>query len=265
MREDSGRTRRLLCALAYLIATAGAVLTLSRSAWLSVSVGQLIFLGLRRPRLLPAVALAGALAGAALYPIAPEAIRERFVGTFQTGAVYYRTGLDVSLESSAASRLAAHRAGLLMFLDSPIWGQGLDSFRLRLVDYGARYGLLNPITPHSTVLRIATENGLIGLLAFGWLAVAVVGMGWRLRRRGETTERRGFGTLLLATAGASLVSNLFHAGFLGSWLYSSVFWTLFGATAALELEAAPAAARAEVRVPAWRRRASLLRAPSALR
>ncbi len=264
------RVRRFLHLLAYLLAAAGAVATLSRSAWIALVVGHLVYLGLMHPRRMVVGALAGALAalllGPVAYPTLPEPLRERFESTFDTGGVLYRTGVGITLESSAASRVAAHRAGLHMFLDSPIWGHGLDSFKLLVVDYGASYGILRPISAHSTPLRIATENGLIGLVAFAWLAVALLAIGWRLwsANRGEP---RAYGALLLGVAAASLVSNLFHAGFLGSWLYSSVFWSMFGAVAGLEHATARERAPAELQlaVPAWRRRALLQRAPSALR
>jgi O-antigen ligase len=255
-----GRTRRGIHATAYGLAAAGVVLTLSRAGWLAFAMGHVVYLSLLHRRVLLAGAVGLLLLGPAAYPFLPQVVRDRIEGTFQTGSVYYRTGVNLQLESSAASRITQHRAGFLMFLDSPIWGHGTGAFYLLSVEYGARYGILRPVAPHGALLRAATELGLIGLLSYGWVALTVFGLGWTMFARGPVSGRP-YGSLLLAIGAASVVSNLFGTGFLGSWLYSSAFWATFGSLAAREAfirEHQPERSTE----PAWSRRARLSRAAS---
>jgi O-antigen ligase len=260
-RPDLPRSRRALHAICYGAAMMAVLFTLSRTGWLAVIFGHGVYLGLLHPRVLVTAAFALLLLGPAAYPLLPQRVHDRIEGTFQTGTVVYRTGVDVSLESSASSRLAQYRAGLDMFLASPLWGHGSESYRLLSVEYGARYGIVTSIAPHGTLIKAAAETGLIGLLALFWLAALVLRIGWQSWTRTSAAER-AHGALLLSVGVASIIANLFGSSFLGSWLYSSALWAIFGTLAA---QGSSVVVRGESRQrapePRWRRNAQLARAP----
>ena len=113
-----------------------------------------------------------------------------------------------------------------MFMASPLYGHGSEAFFLLAVDYGAPYGVLKNITPHSTYMKMATETGLIGVFSLVWLMGAVFFTGLGVRRVGGS--ERAVGTLLLTMGAAQLVSNTFHTGLLAASTSSSALWMMLG-------------------------------------
>ncbi|MCO4745129.1 MAG: O-antigen ligase family protein [Proteobacteria bacterium] len=103
----------------------------------------------------------------------------------------YSTLVDVELgenDGSLVSRAAAIRTGIELFEENPILGVGRGRFRYEAVDHTG--GLID-MRPHDTYTAVASEMGLVGLAAHGFLLVLVVRLlwvGWR-RARHSADER----------------------------------------------------------------------------
>ena len=70
---------------------------------------------------------------------------------------------------SADNRLDAWMAGIYMFLSHPVLGVGYGHY----MDYAPYYGAIKGIAAHNTLIKVAAETGVLGLLAFvGMLGVA---------------------------------------------------------------------------------------------
>ena len=223
---DVSARRRIFHGGVYLIAGVVMVLTLSRGAWLAAVVGHFIWFMLVDRRVLIVGAATGMVALTLSLPLVPEQVRERIAHTFETGSTVYQVGGNVTLEGSAASRVVLHRVGLDMFLDSPIWGHGSNVFRLQSVRYGARYGLLRRTPPHSLPIKLATESGLLGIMALFWLALAVLALGMRLYAVGGVD--RSLGILLVCVGMATGTANLTATDFLTSPVAAAFFWAVLG-------------------------------------
>jgi O-antigen ligase len=230
--RELGWLRRAAYLAVYLLALAVTVLTLSRGAWLGMLAGHAVVLILARPAWLLAGLLAGAILLPSSYPFFPERVRERIEETFEPQRRVFRGGAERF--GSGAERIVFYQIGYEMFLESPIWGQGMESFLVRSKDYGARYGLLSHRAPHSLVVKLASETGLIGLSMLAWLGLAVGAVGFSLWR--GRPEARRLGLTLLAVTGSIAASNLVHDTFTGHHVFGGLFWMLFGSAARLHFD-----------------------------
>jgi O-antigen ligase len=125
------------------------------------------------------------------------------------------------------NRSSVWRVGLLMFLDYPLTGVGRGNYYAFYPAYYARADPSlppQPKAPHSTVVHIAAETGLLGLGAFA-VAVFVAVAGMRQGKRtfgvaGLGDEARLLESLELA-AYAYLITSLFLSD-----LFSRCLWTV---------------------------------------
>jgi O-antigen ligase len=134
------------------------------------------------------------------------------------------------------------------FRDHPLQGVGVDNFA---VDYlRERHSTEQPLYPHSVVLRLFSQTGLVGAaLALGFLGVALAAAAPALRRSGGRSAG--------AAAGAMVAYWLLHGAF--DW-----FWEIPGLTAPVLAALGIAAALGRPPVPAARRmRAALVASPAA--
>lgn len=225
------RWRRGLHFASYAIGALALVLTLSRAAWLAAALSHVVWFAYTNRAILVAGVGAGVLAATIAWPLVPGLIRDRISHTFETSTRVYRVVGGANLEGSAGSRLALYRTGFDMWAARPFLGHGSETFRILSPRYGSRYGILNFRPPHSVPLKLAAENGLLGVVALGWLGVAYAALGLALRRRAG--EGRDLGPLLLAVGSAVVVSNLFHTSFLILSVASAFFWVLLALSARL--------------------------------
>jgi tetratricopeptide (TPR) repeat protein len=147
---------------------------------------------------------------------------------------------STSAAVSLASRVEMWQRGLLMLLDMPLTGIGLNTFPLLLRDYYTPvrfYGLAQQLMPHAhdLYLQTALDVGLIGLAAFLVLMARVLAAGRR--------------ALAVPTLGAPAVGLLL--GLLAHGLYSltdavtlgakpgGVLWAVCGLLVAAGSLAAP--------------------------
>ena len=230
MRQpELSRLVRALQLVSYGLAMLALVLTLSRGGWVASVVAHGFFLLWLNRKLLVVGVVALLLAGTVAFPLVPGLIRERITGTFEGGSAVYQVAGNVELEGSAGIRVAVYRTGLDLFLKSPLWGHGGDTFSALSQREGARYGVYKARSPHSLFVKLAAEFGLIGLGMLAWLSLAVLTLGWRLfSTRGPDRE---LGALLLSAGFATGAANLFHTDFLISAPASGFFWALLAMAA----------------------------------
>jgi O-antigen ligase len=227
--------RRGLHGAMYGLALFVVVLTLSRKAWIAILLAHFVWLLFVNRAMVLGLVFGALVAMTVAYPLMPEIIQERVEETFRPGqTVYWGRGAS-RFEGSAGQRIALYQAGIRMFGESPIWGHGLSSFLLLSPYYGAKYGLVTHRDPHSLPLKVAAENGVIGLGVLAWVAAVVAGSGLLLFRRSRTEA--WIGAVFLATVASLFLSNL-----LGTVMYehnvSFLFWALFGLVARAERSSA---------------------------
>jgi O-antigen ligase len=247
--------------------TAGLVLTLSRSGWLLLLFVALawVVLGLRDRRawlgsavvvatfavgllavpnaLTRATDLPPSASGAAPRTITADAMLTASVGTVTTvdrqppGAEPVRasTPLDGLLNAAPIDMIRRYlaRAGIAMFLDHPLAGVGLGGFQPMIlgpyVEYIAPAYRSAPVSlAHTDLIRIAAEEGVVGLGAFVIFAWGIGVTAGRSRR-----GRDGLHDVAVAAVGLGLLVVFLAAQTEGRFFNDPYLWLLVGALAAL--------------------------------
>jgi putative inorganic carbon (HCO3(-)) transporter len=200
------------------------ILTFTRGAWVGTLAGMMAVIGLwlrnrwyRVTNLLLVLILA-AVAGSVILPLS-GLVLTRWSGT-EDDSLIVRKNLDT--------------AALEMIRQYPVFGVGWDNFAERAPDFGVglswqREGAIHKA--HNLYLAIASEAGLLGLLIFMGLLVAVFRIGWSTLHANDPWSE----TLTIGILG-SFVAVLVHG--LVAWglvTYSvfPLFWLLMGLLVAL--------------------------------
>lgn len=125
------------------------------------------------------------------------------------------------------------KAGVAMFLDHPVIGVGLGGYAPQLQGRYAAY--IDPeyhyrqiVLPHTDLIRIAAEEGLVGLLAFALLVLAVV---LAIRRAWIGATPFGRSTVVAASLAVGIVFLTSQTE--GRLLPDPYLWTALGVIAAL--------------------------------
>ena len=210
-----GRAWRLGAAAAAVAGTAGLAASFTRSAWLGLAAALAVQLGLRRPRSLLALALVAAV----LYLALPGDLGDRLRSAFDPAHVTNR------------ERVLMWEAGGRAFRDHPVTGVGLQNLTALLEGYRSPQAAEHPAHVHNSYLHVALGTGVVGLLAFLALCVALVvtcAAGGPDLRRGRGL---GAGVRLGVTGGAVgfLLAALFDHAFGDEQLLFLLF-TLAGIT-----------------------------------
>jgi O-antigen ligase len=215
MRSDQARPARFVYGVLYLVGIAALVLTKSRGGWLAFLVAHGAWLFLWDKRLLIPAASAFFLIMASAYSLSllPEALSERITETLTPSGTYYRSaGITGAIDASAGKRVVVHQMGLEMFLDSPLFGHGYHAFSLLDRDYGPKYGIFRKpqkfytgTSAESMYLRVAVENGVIGLLISAWLAYSL--LVWGAPARDPEDRDRHVGIAFIAMFAAVAVNS----------------------------------------------------------
>jgi len=128
--------------------------------------------------------------------------------------------VDGRVDVSFIERTDMLKAGVRMWLDYPMFGAGLDQFRVATGKYGAGYGEYS----HSTVIEILACMGIIGfVLYFGALAMLF----WETRKVARTSADK-FDTTIAGLLIGVLVIVLFFNLFAVMY-YDRFIWPLLGA------------------------------------
>ena len=205
---ERGRRGKILVLSAVGVLVGLALLSGARSyAFALLAALAVQLLGSRRR--LPMVALGTIVAVALFANFAPDLVYERFDLQTVSDTLAYRERED------------AWSAAWATFLANPWVGAGPGGFA-RAMNYGGR------VYPHNLVLEIASELGILGLIAFGLMVVPVVlRCGSRLLRQDRLDPRQSFcfGLLTFGLLGAMSVGDIIrnHFVFLGLGMAATAF------------------------------------------
>lgn len=155
--DEAWRRRTLLGAAALCLALAALVLTWSRGAWLSAAAGMLVYLiGARRVRAPRRAALAALI-------LAPLVL----IGLERT----------MKKKDSDVLRLETAKAAIAAFEARPLLGSGPDTFWIPFRRYKtdefvrvSHSSSIGQFSAHDDLLQTAATLGLLGLIAYAWLA-----------------------------------------------------------------------------------------------
>lgn len=164
---------------------------------------------------------AGAIAGllvAVIYMGAANRTARRWVLlTVGTSLVLVGGVLGIlkdSLRAGIGDRWLMWQAAWRMWGDRPWLGHGVNTFMANYLQYYVG-GERQPKYAHNCYLQVAAETGLLGLLAFGWLLVALVTLLVRGAWQAADAQRRhvllGMGAGLMAFLVQSAVDTNFYA------------------------------------------------------
>jgi O-antigen ligase len=223
--------------LAWLASSAvlalGTVLSFSRGATLALAIGLVAVIWSRSRR---AGVLALVVAATAGITVLPLLVDTRL--SITTGGVYAQPTTELAQSDSFRTDAAA--AGVRLFIENPFSGVGFGQFRF----HAQRYVGGNPTSyPHSTWIKVAAEQGLVGIAVFGALVVTALAV--MLTRRHPLLPVVLAGLIAYAIAGTFLepLISLQTTGFL---------WITLGIVLATAPRLAEARSRPERR-PARRR------------
>jgi O-antigen ligase len=200
------RLNRLVKAGLVVLLSLVSVLSYSRGAWVNLAVGiavMLVVLALRRRG--GRKALAVLLSGAVLAVIAGAGLS----ASGQTRFLEERA----HLQSYDAERFGAQRVGVRMSERYPL-GVGPGQFER-----------IEPISTHSTYVRVLAEQGLPGLVVFVGFVTATLGAATANALAGRGTYGIGSAALLAAWVGIlanSVVIDTLHWRHL--WLVAALIW-----------------------------------------
>lgn len=197
-------------------------LTLSRSAYVALFAGLLVFGALRSAKLLVMGAIALTLLGLLVSPV-----RDRFESLLEN--IQSVSSETYTLpDASARLRYDSWRIGWTLFMDSPLIGQGYNAYKFAALDKG----LIKDPNVHaasgsdSSALTILSTTGILGFLAFLSAYALLFITAWKNRKNGL-----GLGFL------SGLTGLLVHSIFVNSLLFP-LFMAPFWISAGLLLGAA---------------------------
>ena len=247
VRGPAGRAR-LVAAGALAVTWVGLLFSFSQSSFVSLLVaGAVAGVVLLRPR---AGAVAGALALLAVVAVAGlteparTAAAQAASGT-ASGVVAGVAALPAPalLADATSGRGKLVREGIRIALDSPAGGVGVGGF---VRAYADRTGL-NGRDPkraasHTTVVTVAAEEGVIGLVLLLWLAVAALGLPFRGARRS------GVAASASLVLGLTLVAISVHSLGYNALFEDPMTWAALGLAAAVARAGGGAGGEAAVAV-----------------
>jgi O-antigen ligase len=216
--------RRRLIGVAFLLAAAN-VLTLSRSGWLALAVGLVVFgfawLGRRRGTY---------VAGAAVLVLV--AVGGLLLATRGVSVTRAKLAKPWGVNHLVGGRLYLGEAALKMTADNPIGGVGLGDFSLAYPEYRNRHAYKNLTESHTTPLTVLAELGIPGLLVYLWVLAAAF---WRAFRRRSPLTRSAQSTadarrlyLLRCGFGAVLAALVTHSLLYNAFFEDPYLWLIFG-------------------------------------
>jgi len=156
-----------LAALGFGLGSLALIFTLSRGSWIGfvVSISILCLLAWRRGWLSPTVPVIVVILALILFLPLQEVISVRLFGD-DAGA--------------AQSRIPLMRLAFRMIHDNPVLGVGANNFSIMIQRYAtAEFGSEWLYTVHNQYLLLWAETGIVGLVAFIWLLLAILHRGWQ--------------------------------------------------------------------------------------
>lgn len=174
---------RLLAAGESLLMAAALLLTLTRGAWIAALIGValVLLLNLSRRRAF-AIGSIAAIATAALVLVlvlgfAPG--RTSSLGGALGSRVQSTTSLD---QGTIGDRLSVWSDSVKLLGRRPLLGSGPDSFGLVYPSVTSRRSTPGFDKAHNEILQVGVTNGLLGVLAYYLILMAIIVQLWRSRR-----------------------------------------------------------------------------------
>jgi O-antigen ligase len=165
------KSERLLYAVLLGAGGMDLLFTLSRGAWLALVLGLSLVALFRGAKLVVLLLVLGLTAPLWL----PKSVVDRVELTKQ-GSNY---DPEQTFDDSTQVRVDQWNALPEMMAEAPILGHGFRSFPSVWYRFGPDH---RPKAAHSSIIEFATEEGVIGVLAYAWLVSALFRGGWRARR-----------------------------------------------------------------------------------
>jgi O-antigen ligase len=201
------RAARLCAGWAMVAALGCVILTYSRGAVIALAaVFALLVVGYRPHR---RSAAGVALVILAAIPFATSAYVKR-LETFGKFTPARQT--EVVTEPGFRGRASEMLAGIQMFKDHPLGGVGLGNYETYYQRYARSIGIdprLEEREAHSLPIEIAAETGVVGLLGFGLLVLAIVHRVYIARRRAIDPDDLALATGIGIALSGYLTSSLF--------------------------------------------------------
>jgi O-Antigen ligase len=205
-------------ALASIALSIALLATLSRSGWLGLLVGVVLLFVLLPARRWQLAAVAGV--------VALVVLSAGLTGPISARLSPHATGPWEML----ASRWRVWTAAVAMTSDHPLFGVGLDNFRVYYPLYSVRPLAVDHA--HNLFLNIIAERGILALLTFINLLFAYFLTIGKVLRRVDSGLLRALGAGLIASVGGYLVHSLFDVSYYDPQVLFLV-WILIGLAAAL--------------------------------
>ena len=147
-----------------LVASIALVASFARSGFLAAAVGLLALAFMRSRRLGVVVLVVGGIA----FLLAYEALLQARVGITYGGAPGSALG---TLSQSDVGRSDAALAGVQLFLTAPLFGIGYGQFHYLSPQFVGSSGVT---FPHNIFVGILAEQGILGVILFGALVLAII-------------------------------------------------------------------------------------------
>lgn len=146
--------------ICYSLGILGLTLSLSRGGWLAFAVTSVVAVFLLGNKKIKTIFITGALVAAIIVAIVPN--------------FRYRIILPFKGEKSAVSRLSLWHTANKMIKEEPITGLGLLGFNNNFEKYNTDPGLSHYKYPHNLELSLWVDTGLLGLVSFILLVLALI-------------------------------------------------------------------------------------------
>lgn len=224
--KETNKYLRLLALLTFVLVSLAIVFTYSRGGFLALAAAIGILLVRKPPR--ARVILLTIIVAIPVLTMVPAQYTER-LKTLNEVLPFGHAEVGQTSDSGFRGRLSEMRVGVLMFLEEPILGVGLDNYPYLYQEYARRVGLDSRLAerePHSRYLEIASEMGLVGMVAYAFVIGSLfysMYLGERRLKAGGCQNSAGMVRSLSVGLIAFLVGSFFlHEAF------ARYFWLLAG-------------------------------------